>query len=181
MCNLLSAGETNHAVLETIIADAAPLPDQRLFNTASQAWNHSFFWVSMAPARQSPGDALGALIGETFGDMVAMKQAFVQAGMAHFGSGWLWLMTGQFGGLEFQTTHDAASALGIKGKTPLLACDLWEHAYYLDHQNDRQHYLAGWFDTAPDWAVATSQCSAARIGGGPWRHPAPALLAAPRQ
>jgi superoxide dismutase, Fe-Mn family len=172
-------GEGTDAALETVIANAAPLSDRRLFNNASQAWNHSFFWSSMAPVRSSPIGALRQAVGSTFGDIDGMKQAFVRTGLAHFGAGWLWLFTDNAGGLDLQSTHDATSALSFEGKTPLLVCDLWEHAYYLDHQNDRAHFLEGWFDTASNWTFAASQFSAANNAGEVWRHPPPANAGKP--
>ena len=72
-----------------------------------------------------------------------------------------------------QSTHDAADPLAEAGVTPLLVCDLWEHAYYLDHQNDRKGFLEAWFDALPNWDFAASQLSAARSRGQVWRYPAP--------
>ena len=71
------------------------------------------------------------------------------------------------------STHDAHGAVTEKGLTPLLVCDLWEHAYYLDHQNDRKAFLETWFDALPNWTLAASQYEAAQGRGQAWRYPAP--------
>ncbi len=172
--NELLARETaTSATLEAVILDASRSGKQKLFNNAAQAWNHSFFWLSMSPKRQRPSGALAAAIDKTFGDLAGLKTALVEAGAGHFGSGWVWLVADQEGGLDVRSTHDADDTLSQAGTTPLLVCDLWEHAYYLDHQNNRKGFLEGWFDALPNWPFAASQYEAARGHGAPWRHPAP--------
>ena len=159
--------------LEDVILEAARSTDRKLFNNAAQAWNHSFFWIGMSAEREAPSGTLAVAIDTTFDGLPGLKTAFVAEGVAHFGSGWVWLATDQIGGLRVLATHDANDTLSLAGLTPLLVCDLWEHAYYLDHQNDRKSYLDAWFDALPNWAFATAQYSAAEGRGAPWRHPAP--------
>jgi Fe-Mn family superoxide dismutase len=159
--------------LETIVADAHRSGNQKLFNNAAQAWNHAFFWMCMSPDRQNPPGELAAAIGSAFKDLAGLKSAFVTEGAGHFGSGWVWLLADAGGALKVQSTHDAANPLTETGVAPLLVCDLWEHAYYLDHQNDRKGFLEAWFDALPSWDFAASQLSAARSRGQAWRYPAP--------
>ena len=91
-----------------------------------------------------------------------LREAFVKAGAEHFGSGWVWLAA-EGDTLKVIRTHDANDTVTDAGVTPLLVCDLWEHAYYLDYQNDRKRYLKSWFDTVANWRFAAAQWSAAEI------------------
>lgn len=159
--------------LEDVIGDASKSGERKLFNNAAQVWNHSFFWIAMSPSRQQPDDALVAAIEKAFVNLAGLQTAFIKAGAEHFGSGWVWLAADQIGGLSVLTTHDADGTLSHPGLTPLLVCDVWEHAYYLDHQNDRKGFLKAWFSALPNWAFAARQFAAARGSGEPWRHPAP--------
>jgi Fe-Mn family superoxide dismutase len=160
--------------LEEVIAEAANASEAKLFNNAAQTWNHTFFWDSMSPAKLTPEGDLAAAITESFGGVDQLKTAFVTEGVGHFGSGWVWLAA-QAGGkkLTVVSTHDAADLVTQPDLTPLLVCDLWEHAYYLDHQNNRKGFLEAWFDALPNWKLAASQLRAARGEGEKWRHPAP--------
>jgi superoxide dismutase, Fe-Mn family len=170
---LLAPSSEEPRDLEAIVADAHQAGNKKLFNNAAQAWNHAFFWVSMSPDRQSPNEELSAAIGSGFGDLPGLRKTFVTEGAGHFGSGWVWLVA-KGGALEVISTHDAADTLTEKGLTPLLVCDLWEHAYYLDHKNDRKGFLEAWFDALPNWELAALQWAAARAGGGGWQYPSPA-------
>lgn len=159
--------------LEDVVREFAADPARaKLFHNAAQTWNHAFFWDSMAAAPQKPAGDLAAIINETFGGLAELKAEFVKQGVDHFASGWVWLAA-RAGGLKVLTTHDADDALTPQGVTPLLVCDLWEHAYYLDHQNDRKGFLEAWFDALPNWALAESQWTAARGEGRAWAYPRP--------
>jgi Fe-Mn family superoxide dismutase len=158
--------------LEAVVVDAHRAGNQKLFNNAAQAWNHAFFWMAMSPDRQSPDGELTTAIASAFGDLAGLKDKFVAEGAGHFGSGWAWLVA-DGGALKVISTHDAADPLTERGLTPLLVCDLWEHAYYLDHQNNRKGFLEAWFDALPNWDFAARQWSAARSGGKAWRYQAP--------
>ncbi len=162
---LLAADGAPKGSLEDVVRAAGP---GKLYNNAGQAWNHAFFWESMAPDDVPPSEAWRGPIGE-FGGWDKLRDAFVAEGAGHFASGWVWL-TAKDGRLALASTHDAASFDKLEGATPLLVCDVWEHAYYLDHKQDRQGFLEQWFDTLADWAFAETQWTAA-AGGGPWRCP----------
>jgi len=168
---MLEAAGTSPTTLEAVIIDASDSGQKKLFNNAAQAWNHSFFWAAMSPRRETPSGDLAAAIDGAFGDLAGLKKALVTEGAGHFGSGWVWLAADRGGALKLRSTHDADDTLTQVGMTPLLVCDLWEHAYYLDHQNDRKAFLEAWFDALPDWGFAAAQFAAAAGRGEPWRHP----------
>lgn len=157
--------------MEAVISEAegkAP----KVFNNAAQSWNHAFFWLSMTPKAGAPAGDLASAIEKGFGGLDKLKAAFVEEGVGHFASGWVWLAA-EGETLKVVSTHDAAT-LAADGKlTPLLVCDLWEHAYYLDHQQDRKGFLEAWFDSLADWSFAAKQYAAARGDGQAWRYPAP--------
>ena len=156
--------------LEDVVREAAERGDQGLFNNAAQSWNHAFFWQSMSPDSDAPGADLADAIKTAFGDLAALKAAFVKEGAEHFASGWVWLVA-KGGALEVISTHDADDTLPKPGLTPVLVCDLWEHAYYLDHKNDRKAFLEAWFDALPAWGFADAQWQAAKGGGGGFTYP----------
>jgi Fe-Mn family superoxide dismutase len=153
--------------LEEILAEGESRKHTKLINNAGQAWNHAFFWDCMTPDRRAPqGDLVGA-IAAAFGDLAALKAKFVEEGVNHFGSGWVWLAAEAGGGLSVLSTHDGG-ALANRPQTPLLVCDLWEHAYYLDYKQDRKGFLEKWFDTVADWEFAEAQFAAAQGRQAPW-------------
>jgi Fe-Mn family superoxide dismutase len=156
--------------LEDVIAEAQQRGDRKLFNNAAQAWNHAFFWESMAPIESAPATPLQEAIDSSFGGLDALKDRFVAEGAAHFGSGWVWLMAAK-GKLEVVSTHDAEQPWLGTGATPLLVCDLWEHAYYLDYKNERDRFLRGWFGQLANWEFAAAQHAAAKRGEGGYRYP----------
>ncbi len=169
---LAEKGETPTS-LEEVVRKAAGDPGARkLFNNAAQAWNHTFFWTCMIPHGQAPSGELAAAIDRDFGGLDKLKAEFVKIGVAHFGSGWVWLAA-EGETLKIVDTHDGDDLLTHKGLTPLIVCDLWEHAYYLDHKNDREGFLKAWFDTLPNWAFAADQYAASRGQGEVWKHPEP--------
>ncbi|MFZ4605927.1 MAG: superoxide dismutase [Caulobacter sp.] len=159
--------------LEDLVRDAADDPMRtKLFNNAAQAWNHGFFWEAMTAEHAAPERDLTHAIDATFGDMAGLKAALVKAGAEHFGSGWVWLLA-EGDQLKVITTHDAGTPLTLGSAVPLTVCDLWEHAYYLDHQNDRKGFVAAWFDRLANWDLAGRQFDAARGRGPAWAYPAP--------
>jgi Fe-Mn family superoxide dismutase len=153
--------------LEDIIAEAERRGMKKLFNNAAQAWNHAFFWTCMTPKRRDPQGDLLTAVGSVFGDLAGLRQRFVQEGADHFASGWAWLAA-EGAQLVVLTTHDAAT-LAHEQRTPLLVCDLWEHAYYLDYKQDRKAFLERWFDRLADWEFAEAQFAAAQGRHKPWR------------
>jgi len=169
-------GDEKVANLEEVVRRARAEGQKKLANNAGQAWNHALFWESMSPAASAPQGDLLAAIEASFGGLDALKAKFVAEGAGHFGSGWVWLMA-KDGKLSVETTHDGATALELDG-TALLVCDLWEHAYYLDHKNDREGFLKAWWDKLLNWSFAESQFAAAKSGAQGWAYPAPSQKAA---
>ena len=165
--------------LEEVVREARRTGDQKLFNNAAQAWNHAFFWRCMRPkGGGGPSGALAQAIDRAFGGLDSLREAFVEEGAEHFASGWVWLVTGP-DGLQVISTHDADDTLPKDGVFPLLVCDLWEHAYYLDYQNDRKAFLERWFDQVADWSFAERQLAAANGQREPFRYPPPQAEARP--
>ncbi len=170
---LLAEADQSAASLETVVRAAAGDPKaKKLFNNAAQAWNHSFFWNAMTPKGGKPSGDLASALDRDLGGLAGLKTRFVEEGAAHFGSGWVWLAA-EGDKLKVLSTHDGDDLLTHEGLTPLIVCDLWEHAYYLDHKNDRKAFLTAWFDALPNWVLAEEQYAAARGKGEAWRHPAP--------
>ena len=112
-----------------------------VFNNAAQIWNHTFYWNCLAPnAGGKPTGAVAAAIDTAFGSFDAFKEKFSQTAIGTFGSGWGWLVKNGSGGVELVSTSNAGCPL-TAGQTPLLTCDVWEHAYYIDYRNARPKYL----------------------------------------
>ncbi|MDX2463542.1 MAG: superoxide dismutase [Porticoccus sp.] len=127
--------------LEELICQT-PL-NSSIFNVAAQTWNHTFFWHSISPDTDHQLSELSPLareIKETFGSLEKMLEQFKDVGKSQFGSGWVWLVKNQKNTLEICSTANAESVLR-DNKQPLLICDVWEHAYYIDYRNDRASYL----------------------------------------
>lgn len=143
--------------------------EPKIFNQAAQAWNHGFFWESMSAGAAKPTGELAAAIDAAFGSLAGLKEAFVKEGVGHFASGWVWLVA-EGDTLKVISTHDADSAIAGDA-APLIVADLWEHAYYLDYQQDRAGFLGAWFDTIANWDFAAKQF-AARGDQGAYRFPA---------
>ena len=159
--------------LEEVVREAHRRSDRSLFNNAAQAWNHAFFWLCMRPpGGAAPAGELIRAIDESFDGIEALKDAFVQEGAGHFASGWVWIVTGS-NGLQVISTHDADDTLVRDGLFPLLVCDLWEHAYYLDYKNDRKAFLERWFDNVANWEFAAAQLAASDGQGEAFRYPPP--------
>ncbi len=135
--NLIEGTEFAQMSLEEIIQKSSG----GIFNNAAQTWNHSFYWNCLAPKDSTrPSDALTAKIAQTFGSMDAFKEEFSKVAVGTFGSGWAWLVQNQDGSLALVSTSNAGTPL-TQGQTPLLTCDVWEHAYYIDYCNARPTYL----------------------------------------
>jgi Fe-Mn family superoxide dismutase len=170
---LLDEAGEHPASLEEVVRSSHADPERRkLYNNADQAWNHALFWVAMSPRQTRCAGDLASAINDKFGGLAQLGEAFVKQGAEHFGSGWVWLLV-RGGELSVVSTHDADGPLTLSNTTPLLVCDLWEHAYYLDHQNDRKAFLTAWFKTLPDWDFAARQWAAAHGEGQAWTYPPP--------
>ncbi|WP_427964598.1 superoxide dismutase [Altererythrobacter sp.] len=137
--------------LEAVIA-AARGSNQGLFNNAAQSWNHGFYWHSLAADGGAPSGELASMIDASFGSLDNLKQQLKDRGAGHFASGWVWLAE-KDGKLSIEETHDG-DTLADSGFNPLLTIDVWEHAYYLDHQNARPAYLSAVVDGKLNWAFA---------------------------
>ena len=128
------------ASLSEVIGKAKASGNGKLFNAAAQIWNHSFYWNCLSPKGGEPGGALADAINKSFGSLDEFKQKFSQTAVTTFGSGWAWLVKNAAGDLEIISTSNAGCPL-TEGKTPLLTCDVWEHAYYIDYRNARPKYV----------------------------------------
>ena len=170
--NALLEGFEPGATLEKVIRSASDKGDHKLFNNAAQAWNHGFFWQCMAPSPRPTSGGLTRAIATNFGGLPELKTIFTKKATEHFGSGWAWLLA-RGGALSVTTTHDAVTPVTEEGVTPLLTCDVWEHAYYLDHKNDRAGFLDAWWDNLANWSLAEAQFAAANGDGAAWRYPGP--------
>jgi superoxide dismutase, Fe-Mn family len=142
------------ASLEDIIA-ASRGKEPSVFNNAAQHWNHSFFWECLAAAEGAPDGALKDAIIRDFGSVEAFKEQFGQKALTLFGSGWAWLTQDADGKLAIGQYKDAETPVGTDA-SPLLTLDVWEHAYYVDHRNDRAGFIAG-FWAHVDWAKVAAR------------------------
>ncbi len=150
----IKGGELDGASLEEIVIAAHEKGDQKLFNNAAQAWNHSFYWNSMTPkGGGAPKGDLYAVLKDSFGGFDSFTEAFSKAGKSQFGSGWAWLVA-RNGKLSVCKTSNADTPLTDEGVTPLLTMDVWEHAYYLDYQNKRPDYVAAFLEHLVNWDFA---------------------------
>jgi len=151
---LIAGSEFEDSLLEDIIQQSANDASRiGIFNNAAQVWNHTFYWNSMKPGgnRRPSGDLLDA-IERDFKDFDTFVEAFKQAGATQFGSGWAWLV---LDGDTLKITKTANADLPlVHGQTPLLTCDVWEHAYYLDYQNRRPDYLTTFLEHLANWDFA---------------------------
>ena len=121
-----------------------------MFDNAAQAWNHDLYWRCMRPAGGGePTGPLAEAIARAFGGLDRLKEDFARIALAAFGSGWLWLVQRPDGALALSATANAANPL-TGDDLPLLACDLWEHAYYIDYRNARAKYVEA-FWALVDW------------------------------
>lgn len=158
--------------LEAIVRLAMKEKDQKLFNNAAQAWNHGFFWQSLTPDQgQGPSGALKQALERKFGSLEAFEEQFASRGEGHFASGWLWLIADAEGGVDLRDLHDAATPIATGDGAPLLTCDLWEHAYYLDYKNERRRFLETFYTKLANWRFAEAQFEAARNGAPVWTYP----------
>ncbi len=135
--------------LERLLSDLAALPDAvrtAVRNNGGGHANHSLFWETMKPGGAGkPEGALASALGNTFGGVAEFKEQFSSAAMTRFGSGWAWLSLDAKGTLLVESTPNQDTPL-MEGRTPILGCDVWEHAYYLKYQNRRPDYVAAWWN-----------------------------------
>ena len=115
------------------------------FNNAAQVFNHDFYWLGLSAEKTAPSAELSEMIERDFGSMEAFKGKFLAAAAGLFGSGWTWLVLTQQKKLVIEQTSNAATPVQHPGRIPLLVCDVWEHAYYIDRRNIRPEYLENWW------------------------------------
>jgi len=129
------------AMADAPVEDLIRTADGGVFNNAAQVWNHSFYWSCLKGGGGStPGPALESRIATVFGSFDLFRDRFSEAAVGRFGSGWAWLIQNPDGSLEITSTANADNPMR-DGATPLLTCDVWEHAYYIDYRNARAKYL----------------------------------------
>lgn len=151
---LIKGTEFENASLEDIIKKASG----PIFNNGAQVWNHTFYWNCMNPnGGGEPSGALADVINKTFGSYGDFKQKFNDSAVNNFGSGWTWLVKNSDGGIAIVNTSNAGNPLS-EGKQPLLTCDVWEHAYYIDYRNARPKYVEAFWHLV-NWSFIAQQYS----------------------
>lgn len=154
--NLIKGTDLENASLEAIIAASANNAEKvGLFNNAAQVWNHTFYWSCMKKGGGgAPTGAIAAKINEDFGSYDAFAEAFKNAGLTQFGSGWAWLVL-EAGKLKITKTPNADTPMA-HGQKAILTVDVWEHAYYLDYQNKRADYIDTFLKHLVNWDFANA-------------------------
>lgn len=148
--NLIRGGEFEDSSLENIMKQSSG----SIFNSAAQVWNHTFYWNSLSP--EGGGEPKGNIadgITSKWGTFEEFKNVFNKAAMNNFGSGWTWLVKRKDNVLDITNTSNASNPI-VEGTKPLLTCDVWEHAYYIDYRNSRQSYLEN-FWALVNWSFAS--------------------------
>jgi Fe-Mn family superoxide dismutase len=141
---------------EVILRTARDRQATAIFNNAAQVWNHDFFWRSMTPdGGGKPDEALGRRIAADFGSFEEFAKQFATQATGLFGSGWVWLVEGA-DGLQVLSTSNADLPM-ISHQQALLACDVWEHAYYLDYHNNREGFVRTFLEKLANWEFAAEQ------------------------
>jgi Fe-Mn family superoxide dismutase len=147
--NLVKGTEFEQASLVDIVKRSSG----PVFNNAAQIWNHTFFWNCLTPTTSGhPSGALAAAIDAKWGSLAAFQEAFTKSALGNFGSGWTWLVKKADGSVDIVNTSNAATPLS-GADVPLLTCDVWEHAYYIDHRNRRPDFLAAYWKLT-NWTFA---------------------------
>ncbi|AMR77009.1 MULTISPECIES: superoxide dismutase [Fe] [Cupriavidus] len=147
--NLIKGTEFENATLEEIVKKSSG----GIFNNAAQVWNHTFYWDSLKPnGGGQPTGALADAINAKWGSFDKFKEEFTKVAVGTFGSGWAWLVKKADGSLDLVSTSNAATPLTTDAK-PLLTCDVWEHAYYIDYRNARPKYVEAFWNVV-NWDFA---------------------------
>lgn len=158
---LISGTEYEDLDMEAVIARARENGDTEIFQNAAQAWNHDFFFQSLSPNGGRPDGAVGDAIKGTFNSLAEFKQAFRKAAAERFGSGWVWLVVDR-GELKIVSTSNAETPAGTE-LVPLLALDVWEHAYYLDYQHNRQRFTNLFLEYLVNWNFVAANLERATL------------------
>jgi superoxide dismutase, Fe-Mn family len=145
--------------IEDLIATIDSLPEAirgPVRNNGGGHYNHTFFWEIMAPGgAKEPAGGLADAINKGFGGLASFKEQFQKAGVGRFGSGWAWLTVDKAGTIAIESTPNQDSPV-MTGKSVVLGCDVWEHAYYLKYQNRRPDYIAAWWNVV-NWTVVAKR------------------------
>ena len=148
--NLIKGTEFENASLEEIIKKSSG----GIYNNSAQVWNHTFFWNSLSPnGGGEPSGALADAINAKWGSFEEFKKAFQASAVGNFGSGWTWLVQ-KDGGVDIVNTSNAGTPL-VGTDKPLLTCDVWEHAYYIDYRNARPKFVEGFWNLV-NWEFVNS-------------------------
>jgi len=154
---LVVGTEFEKASLEEIVKKASG----GIFNNAAQIWNHTFYWHCLAPkAGGEPGGELASAIAKKWGTFDTFKAEFTKQATGNFGSGWTWLVRKPDGDLDIVNTSNAQTPLTTEN-VPLMTCDVWEHAYYIDYRNKRPDYLGAFWELVNWKFVASNLADAA--------------------
>ena len=152
---LNAAAKDNEALSKKTVEELIQTEKGPIFNLAAQIWNHTFYWSSMSPnGGGEPKGKMAEAINSNFGTFEKFQTEFTAAAVGHFGSGWAWLVKDKDGKLKIVQTHDAANPM-TEGFTPVMCCDVWEHAYYIDFRNDRPSYVKAFWGVV-NWEFAES-------------------------
>jgi Fe-Mn family superoxide dismutase len=149
---LIPGTEFAEMSLDDIVKKAKPGP---IFNNAAQAWNHTFYWNCLSPKGGEPTGDLAGAIEKAFGSAAKLQAQFADAAAKLFGSGWTWLVRKPDGSLAIEGTSNAGNPM-TAGSVPLLVCDVWEHAYYIDYRNVRPKYVEAFWKIV-NWGFVGSQ------------------------
>jgi len=154
---MIAGTELATASLEDIVKATAGKPDKKgLFNNAAQVWNHSFYWKSLSPkGGGQPAGKLLDMVKSDFGDFAKFKEELAKAAVTQFGSGWAWVVA-EGGKLKVLQTPNAETPLTNPAQKPLVAIDVWEHAYYVDYRNRRPDYVTAVLDKLVNWEFAAA-------------------------
>jgi len=152
---LIEGTAEEQRTLEDLVRSAAG----GVFNNAAQVFNHTFYWRCLSPAGgDEPTGAVAEALNGAFGSFAAFKEEFTNAAATHFGSGWVWLVAKGDGSLVIETTVNAGCPIR-DGRIPLLTCDVWEHAYYVDYRNARPSYIKAFWHLVNWEFVAANMAS----------------------
>jgi Fe-Mn family superoxide dismutase len=144
--------------LDKVISEAKAKGDQQIFNNAGQAWNHNFYWQQFKGGPAAPEGEFAQTVEQEFGGLDALKDKMVEASEKVFGTGWVWLASGN-GKPTILGLQDAGNPVA-EGKTALLGIDVWEHAYYLDYENRRAEHVRAVLDSLVNWQFVGQQMRA---------------------
>ncbi len=153
--NLIKGTDFETLSLEDIVLKSSG----GIFNNAAQVWNHTFYWNCLSPnGGGEPAGTLADAINAKFVSFAAFKEEFSKCAVGTFGSGWAWLVKNADGSVELMSTSNAGTPM-TSGKTALLTCDVWEHAYYIDYRNLRPKYVEAFWNLV-NWEFAAAQYGA---------------------